>query len=134
MTKESNQAEEEVKQLGPKVSEVWRVAKASKEPASTELPEVINVSELSEASQDILMHFGLEAPALLNHYANSVEDALIEQVARLKEYRAALETINIERKQLDLENSLLHRRLNLINDLIRRKQVDDISELMTQPL
>ena len=98
------------------------------------LPEVITISELSEHSQDVFEKFGVEAPSLLNQYACALEDALIQQVANVKEYRGALETINIERKKLDLENSLLHRRMNLISDLIKRKQVEDISELMHQPL
>ena len=94
--------------------------KASKQEAH-DLPEVFNM-------------FGSECAATLNQYACAVEDALIEQVAKLREHKQALEIINIERKQLDLENGLLHRRLNLISDLINRKQVDDISELMHQPL
>jgi hypothetical protein len=44
------------------------------------LPEVIVVAELSSETQEMLEHFGLEAPALLNEYAISVEDAMIEQV------------------------------------------------------
>lgn len=133
MTKESKQVEA-VKKLGPKTAEVWRAAQATKEAASGELPEVINVSELSDASQDVLEHFGVEAPALLNQYANSVEDALLEQVERLRDYRVAISEIDIARKELDLENALLHRRLRLVTDLINRQQLDDINELMKQPL
>ena len=35
---------------------------------------------ISDASLEVLEHFGAEAPALLNQYACAVEDALIEQV------------------------------------------------------
>ena len=51
----------------------------SKEP----LPKTINVADLSEASQDVLEHFGIEAPALLNDYSNALEDALLEMVQKL---------------------------------------------------
>ena len=111
-----------------------RIARPNKEPKLKELPETINCSELSEHSQDVIKYFGLECPALLNDYCNSVEDALIEQVDKVHRYSEALQTINIHCKELDLENSLLHRRLNLISSLIKRKQVDDIGELMSQPL
>ena len=38
------------------------------------------LSQISDASLEVLEHFGAEAPALLNQYACAVEDALIEQV------------------------------------------------------
>ncbi len=66
----------------------------------------------------------------MNDHCISVEDAVIEQVDEVCHCTEVLETININRKDLDLENSLLHRRLNLISDLIYRKQVDGISDLI----
>ena len=57
---------------------------------------------------------------------------MIEQVDEVRNCTEVLETININRQDLDLENSLLHRRLNLINDLIYRKQFDGISDLIGQ--
>jgi hypothetical protein len=64
------------------------------------LPEMIVVAELSSETQEMLEHFGLEAPALLNEYSISVEDALIEQVGhtvKLREkYEALLATIEKE--------------------------------------
>ncbi len=45
-----------------------------------QLPDVIHVSDLSQATVDILKQFGMEAPTLLNDYAVALEDALIEQV------------------------------------------------------
>jgi hypothetical protein len=124
---------ERLAQVEQAANDAYAEVKESKS-ESHKLPEVITISELSEHSREVFETFGLDAPALLNQYACAVEDGLIEQIARVKEYRSALETINIERKKLDLENSLLHRRLNLISELIRRKQVDDISQLMQQPL
>ena len=59
---------------------------------------------------------------------------MIEQVDEVRNCTEVLETININCQDLDLENSLLHRRLNLISDLIYRKQVDGISDLIGQPL
>ena len=38
------------------------------------------LSQISDASLEVLEHFGAEAPVLLNQYACAVEDALIEQV------------------------------------------------------
>lgn len=64
-------------------------------PSKPELPPAQNItisksdvegdsflSQLSDTSLEVLEHFGLEAPALLNQYSCAVEDALIEQVAR----------------------------------------------------
>ena len=45
---------------------------------------------LSDDSIDVMQHFGLEAPALLNKYSNALEDALIEQVRQVKLLRAQL--------------------------------------------
>ena len=45
---------------------------------------------LSDDSIDVMQHFGLEAPALLNKYSNALEDALIEQVRQVKLLRAEL--------------------------------------------
>ncbi len=100
-----------------------------------EIPDVINTAtDLSEYTVDCMEMFGLDAAATLNQYACSVEDALIEQIEKVREYREALCNIDIARKEADLENALLHRRLRLIKDLISRKQVDDIDGLMKQPL
>ena len=51
------------------------------------LPPELNLEVFSEHSQDILQHFGIDTPALLNTYSTAVEDALIEQVYRAKEYK-----------------------------------------------
>ena len=124
---------ERLAQVEQSANDAYSEVKESKSDTH-ELPEVITISELSEHSREVFETFGIECAAVLNQYACAVEDSLIEQVARLKDYKSALEAINIHRKELDLENSLLHRRLNLISDLIKRKQVDDIGELMHQPL
>ena len=47
-----------------------------------ELGKTINVAELSESTKEILEHFGLDAPHLLNQYSIALEDALIEQVQK----------------------------------------------------
>jgi len=46
------------------------------------LPKTIKVDELSEDTVDILAHFGLDAPSLLNTYSCALEDALIEVVKK----------------------------------------------------
>ena len=45
---------------------------------------------LSDDSIEVMQHFGLEAPDLLNKYSNALEDALIEQVRQVKLLRAEL--------------------------------------------
>ena len=54
-----------------------------------EIPAVI-AEFLSDESLEIVQHFGLEAPKLLNDYSNALEDALINQVSIIKELRAEL--------------------------------------------
>ena len=46
---------------------------------------------MSEDSLEVMQHFGLKTPELLNNYACAVEDALIEQVRRVQELQAELE-------------------------------------------
>lgn len=65
-----------------------------------ELPETIVVSELSELSQDVMRTFGIEAPALLNRYACSVEDSFIELVDRVKDLRLEVEVLTEANEQL----------------------------------
>ena len=61
-----------------------------------ELPETIVTAELSQHSQDVLSHFGLEAPSLLNIYSCHLEDALIEAVQKMKMWRELYEEQSIE--------------------------------------
>jgi len=61
-----------------------------------ELPETIATADLSEHSQDILSHFGLEAPSLLNIYSCRLEDALIEAVQKMKMWRELYEEQALE--------------------------------------
>jgi len=42
------------------------------------VPETINKDQISKESQEVLEHFGLEAPELLNNYCMALEDALID--------------------------------------------------------
>jgi|TARA_B100001063_G_C16628750_1_gene484665 hypothetical protein len=42
--------------------------------------------------------FGMDAAAVLNDYSCSVEDALIEQIEKVREYREALCNIDILRE------------------------------------
>lgn len=100
-----------------------------------EVPDVINThQDLSAHTIDCMKTFGMDAAATLNDYSCSVEDALIQQIEKVREYKEALCNIDIMRKEAELENALLNRRLRLIKDLISRKQLDDITEVMNQPL
>jgi len=61
-----------------------------------ELPETITTAELTQHSQDILSHFGLDAPSLLNIYSCRLEDALIESVQKMKMWRELYEEQALE--------------------------------------
>ena len=49
-----------------------------------DLPKTIDVSELSEDSQEVLQYFGLEAPSLLNEYAMAIEDVFLDLIKKYK--------------------------------------------------
>ena len=115
--------------LGKTAGEAFANAKDAKK-VKHEIPEFIKVSELSDHSQDVFQTFGIECAATLISYSCSVEDALVEQVRRNKECTTALVDLDIINKELSLENALLNRRLKIIQELINRKQLEDISELL----
>lgn len=48
--------------------------------ANFKLPETIERSAFSQESQEVLEHFGIEAPELLNNFCLALEDALIASV------------------------------------------------------
>ena len=60
------------------------------------------LSGISDASLEVLEHFGAEAPALLNQYACAVEDALIEQVQRGNSMVHVLEAAAEERGAMNI--------------------------------
>ena len=60
------------------------------------------LSGISDASLEVLEHFGAEAPALLNQYACAVEDALIEQVQRGNSMNHMLEAAGEERAAMNI--------------------------------
>ena len=60
------------------------------------------LSGISDASLEVLEHFGAEAPALLNQYACAVEDALIEQVQRGNSMNHMLEAAGEERTAMNI--------------------------------
>ena len=60
------------------------------------------LSGISDASLEVLEHFGAEAPALLNQYACAVEDALIEQVQRGNSMVHTLEAAAEERGAMNV--------------------------------
>ena len=65
---------------------------------------------MSPASLEIISHFGVEAPSLLNNYCCAVEDALIEQMKKAIEYREKCIALSDEVKRLkdlvSIEDSL----------------------------
>ena len=54
------------------------------------------LSQISDESLDVLSHFGAEAPALLNKYCCTVEDALIEQTNKALRYENLLKMNGLE--------------------------------------
>jgi hypothetical protein len=60
------------------------------------------LSQISDASLEVLEHFGAEAPVLLNQYACAVEDALIEQVQAVQSQSLMLEAAGEERAAMNL--------------------------------
>ena len=60
------------------------------------------LSGISDASLEVLEHFGAEAPALLNQYACAVEDALIEQVQRGNSMVHTLDAAGEERAAMNV--------------------------------
>ena len=60
------------------------------------------LSGISDASLEVLEHFGAEAPALLNQYACAVEDALIEQVQRGNSMSHMLDAAGEERTAMNV--------------------------------
>jgi len=70
------------------------------------LPKDLTIDSFSEASLEILEHFGIDTPNLLNNYCTALEDALVEQVQnrsndliRIKRYEALLQEHHIPYKQ-----------------------------------
>ncbi len=60
------------------------------------------LSQISDASLEVLEHFGAEAPVLLNQYACAVEDALIEQVQSVQAHSLMLQAAGEERAAMNL--------------------------------
>ena len=104
------------------------------EMSDVELPDTIKVEDLTEETTDVLKAFGVNAAGLLNRYSCAIEDAFLEQADKAQKYADGLIEIDIAKKELQLENALLKRRLRNIRDLLSRKQVDDIQTLMNDPL
>ena len=66
----------------------------------TRVPETIKRKDLTPETVEILTHFGLNSPALLNNYCIALEDALIEQVTRAQQLTAGLVRANDEISRL----------------------------------
>ena len=58
-----------------------------------ELPSEIPLTAFSTESLEVLATFGIDAPSKLNEYAMSLEDALIEQVSRIKQAKEEIERL-----------------------------------------
>ena len=69
---------------------------------SQSAPSDSYLSQISDVSLEVLEHFGAEAPALLNHYACAVEDALIEQVGRNGSMNLMLDAASEERSAMNI--------------------------------
>lgn len=86
----------------PQVSTPAYTAQAPMQGQSQEAVSDAYLSQISDASLEVLEHFGAEAPVLLNQYACAVEDALIEQVQRGQSQSLMLEAAGEERAAMNL--------------------------------
>ncbi len=68
-------------------------------PTSTGITaEQLAASGVSDASLQVIDHFGADAPAILNNYACTIEDSLIKTDTQLKEGVTLLRALNNEHK------------------------------------
>ena len=65
----------------------------------TVIPEVINRSDITPASLEVLQHFGMDAPNLLNNYCCALEDSLIQTVQRCSQLLAANKNLEAQLKE-----------------------------------
>ena len=86
----------------PQVSTPAYTAQAPMQGQSQEAVSDAYLSQISDASLEVLEHFGAEAPVLLNQYACAVEDALIEQVQRGQSQSLMLSAAGEERAAMNL--------------------------------
>jgi hypothetical protein len=61
--------------------------------------EQLAASGVSDASLQVIDHFGADAPAILNDYACKVEDSLIKTDSQLKQGVGLLKQLNAEHKK-----------------------------------
>ena len=86
----------------PQVSTPSYTAQAPMQGQSQEAVSDAYLSQISDASLEVLEHFGAEAPVLLNQYACAVEDALIEQVQAVQSQSLMLQAAGEERAAMNL--------------------------------
>ena len=87
----------------PQVStQAYSTAQAPMQGQTQEAVSDAYLSQISDASLEVLEHFGAEAPVLLNQYACAVEDALIEQVQAVQSQSLMLEAAGEERAAMNL--------------------------------
>jgi hypothetical protein len=60
------------------------------------------LSSVSDESLEVISHFGTEAPALLNRYACTVEDALLQQAQQSTEALQQLQQLGQNLQQMEL--------------------------------
>jgi hypothetical protein len=86
----------------PQVSTPSYTAQAPMQGQSQSQVSDAYLSQISDASLEVLEHFGAEAPVLLNQYACAVEDALIEQVQAVQSQSLMLSAAGEERAAMNL--------------------------------
>jgi hypothetical protein len=52
------------------------------------LPETIVIADLDPGVQEVLRHFGINAPELLNNYCMALEDSLIDLIKKIRRLEA----------------------------------------------
>jgi polyhydroxyalkanoate synthesis regulator phasin len=67
-------------------------------------PASIAFTDLSEDSQSVVAHFGIEAPAHLNNYCCALEDALIPLAEKVDELKEEIKTLKARLKEFELND------------------------------
>ena len=66
---------------------------------SDKIPEIF-MKLLSQESFEVMEHFGMDTPRLLNQYCCAVEDALVEQMKKAIDYKEKCIALSDEVKRL----------------------------------
>ena len=87
--------------INPKHSKASEPEVFKKRPVPTTAlpPQVIRFTDLSEDSQEIVKHFGIECPTLLNDYCCALEDVLIDSLTVIKDLQQQVKQLKTKQNE-----------------------------------